>query len=97
MGGTSNLITDCLILDGNPADTDLTDHMLDRHKDIYGQYTLKVALEGGFTSKPNLESAKGNMLFTRYDTLGKRDELKSIDTLCLINAGKKALFIHLLG
>ena len=59
-GGASNLITDCIILDGNPADTDLTDQMLDRHKDIYGQYPLKVALDGGFASKPNLESAKGN-------------------------------------
>jgi IS5 family transposase len=58
-GGASNLITDCLILDGNPADTDLTDQMLDRHKEIYGQYPLKVALDGGFASKDNLESAKG--------------------------------------
>jgi IS5 family transposase len=58
-GGASNLITDCLILDGNPADTDLTDQILDRHKDIYGQYPLKVALDGGFASKENLESAKG--------------------------------------
>jgi IS5 family transposase len=58
-GGASNLITDCLILDGNPADTDLTDQMLDRHEKIYGRYPLKVALDGGFASKPNLESAKG--------------------------------------
>ena len=58
-GGASNLITDCLILDGNPADTDLTDQMLDRHEKIYGHYPLKVALDGGFASKPNLESAKG--------------------------------------
>jgi len=58
-GGASNLITDCLILDGNPADTDLSDQMLDRHKEIYGQYPLKVALDGGFASKDNLDSAKG--------------------------------------
>lgn len=58
-GGASNLITDCLILDGNPADTELTDLMLDRHKDIYGHYPLKVALDGGFASRPNLNSAKG--------------------------------------
>lgn len=57
-GGASNLITDCLILDGNPADTDLTDQMLDRHKEIYGQYPLKVAFDGGFASKDNLKSAK---------------------------------------
>ena len=58
-GGASNLITDCLILDGNPADTTLTDIMLDRQKEIYDRYPLKVALDGGFASTDNLESAKG--------------------------------------
>jgi len=58
-GGRSNLITDCLILDGNPADTELPDQMLDRHKEIYGHYPLKAALDGGFASKVNLDSAKG--------------------------------------
>ena len=57
-GGASNLITDCLILDGNPADVQLTDQMFDRHKEIYGHYPLKAALDGGFASKPNLTSAK---------------------------------------
>ena len=58
-GGASNLITDCLILDGNPADTELSNQMFDRHKEIYGHYPLKAALDGGFASKPNLTSAKG--------------------------------------
>jgi IS5 family transposase len=58
-GGKSNLITDCLILDGNPADSELTGRMLDRHKELYGHYPLKVALDGGFASKENLQSAKG--------------------------------------
>jgi len=57
-GGSSNLITDCVILDGNPADTTLTDQMLDRQCDLYGRYPLKVALDGGFASKENLTSAK---------------------------------------
>jgi len=59
-GGSSNLITDCLILEGNPADSTLTNIMLDRQKEIYNRYPLKVALDGGFASKDNLESAKGN-------------------------------------
>ena len=58
-GGRSNLITDCLILDGNPADSELTDQMFDRHKEIYGHYPLKAALDGGFASKMNLNTAKG--------------------------------------
>jgi len=58
-GGASNLITDCLILDGNPADTTLPDIMLDRQKEIYDRYPLKVAFDGGFASTDNLKSAKG--------------------------------------
>ncbi len=57
-GGASNLILDCAILEGNPADTDLVVQMLDRQKQIYGRYPLKVALDGGFASKTNLSKAK---------------------------------------
>jgi len=80
-GGPSNLITDCLILDGNPADTDLTDQMFDRHKEIYGHYPLKAALDGGFASKPNLESAKGrgikDVCFAKKRGLEKEDMCRS--------------------
>ncbi len=57
-GGASNLIVDCLIVDGNPADSNLTIEMLDRQKELYGRYPLKVALDGGFASKDNLNKAK---------------------------------------
>jgi IS5 family transposase len=57
-GGASNLIVDCVIVDGNPADSTLTGQMIDRQNDIYCRYPLKVALDGGFASKENLESAK---------------------------------------
>jgi IS5 family transposase len=57
-GGASNLIVDCLIVDGNPADSSLTVEMLDRQKQLYGKYPLKVALDGGFASKENLNKAK---------------------------------------
>ncbi len=36
-GGKSNLIIDCVILDGNPADSKLTDKMIERQKDMYGR------------------------------------------------------------
>jgi transposase, IS5 family len=61
-GGASNLIVDCLIVDGNPADSSLTVDMLDRQKELYGQYPLKVALDGGFASKENLNKAKEKQL-----------------------------------
>jgi len=58
-GGRSNLITDCTIEDGNPADTDLVKKILDRQNEIYSRYPLKVAFDGGFASKENLDIAKG--------------------------------------
>ena len=80
-GGSSNLITDCLILDGNPADTDLTGQMLDRHKGIYGHYPLKTALDGGFASKPNLEAAKSkgikDVCFAKKRGLTEEDMCRS--------------------
>ena len=59
-GGGSNLILDCLITDGNPADSTLTQTMLERQREIYGRYPLKAALDGGFASKDNLKEAKKN-------------------------------------
>jgi len=56
--GPSNLITDCLVVKGNPADATLMEQMLNRHDQVYGRYPLKVALDGGFASKKNLEWAK---------------------------------------
>lgn len=61
-GGASNLILDCVILKGNPADSTLVETMLDRQEKIYNRYPLKVALDGGFASKGNLASAKGRKI-----------------------------------
>lgn len=59
-GGSSNLILDCVVLEGNPADSDLTGTMLARQADIYGRYPLKAAFDGGFASQDNLGKAKAN-------------------------------------
>ena len=61
-GGASNLILDCLIVEGNPADTDLAIPMLDRQKEIYNRYPLKVCFDGGFASKDNLKQAKARKI-----------------------------------
>lgn len=61
-GGASNLILDCLVLEGNPADTDLSIPMLDRQKQLYGRYPLKVCFDGGFASKDNLKEAKSRQI-----------------------------------
>jgi len=56
--GRSNLISDCLIVEGNHADASITVDILDCHEQIYGRHTLKVAFDVGFASKQNLEVAK---------------------------------------
>jgi len=57
-GGASNLILDCMILEGNPADSELTIPMLSRQKELYGRYPLKASFDGAFASKDNLAKAK---------------------------------------
>lgn len=57
-GGASTMILDCLIVRGNPADTDKYTPILQRQKDIYGRMPLKVSADGGFASKGNLVKAK---------------------------------------
>ena len=36
--------------------------MLDRQNELYGRYPLKVALDGGFASKDNLNTAKEKLI-----------------------------------
>jgi IS5 family transposase len=57
-GGKSNLILDCLIARGNPADSDQYLSMLERHKETFGKMPRQVSADGGFASKDNLADAK---------------------------------------
>lgn len=80
-GGASNFISDCLIVEGNPADSTLTCEMLDRHEQIYGRYPLNAALDGGFASKANLQAAKSrnikNVCFAKKRGLKEEDMCQS--------------------
>jgi IS5 family transposase len=80
-GGSSNLILDCVVLEGNPADSELTEMMLDRQDAIYGRYPLKAAFDGGFTSHANLEKAKANgvkdVCFSKGRGLAEEDMCRS--------------------
>ncbi|MDM8544011.1 transposase [Desulfococcaceae bacterium HSG9] len=76
-GGASNRILDCVILEGDPADTDLVGQMSDRQQQLYGRYPLKVAFDGGFASKDNLSKAKArNIKDVRF---AKKRGLKEAD------------------
>lgn len=56
--GPSSFVTDCQILDGNPADSTLVENMLQRHREIHGAAPKQVAFDGGFASKANVAIAK---------------------------------------
>lgn len=58
--GVSNLITDCVILDGNPADSTLTDQMMKRHTELFGHCAEQAAFDAGFASIENLEKLKAH-------------------------------------
>ncbi len=57
-GGASSMILDCVIADGNPADSSLTETMIDRQIEIYGKPPRQASFDGGFASKENLAIAK---------------------------------------
>jgi IS5 family transposase len=59
-GGVSNLILDCLIERGNPADSDRYQDLLERHKEQFGRVPRQVSADGGFASRNNLAFAKGS-------------------------------------
>jgi hypothetical protein len=74
-GGASNLILDCVVERGNPADCGFAIPMLDRQKQIYKRYPLKVCFDGGFASKDNLKLAKG-LVRSKMCALPKNAALK---------------------
>ena len=61
-GGSSNLILDCMIERGNPADSEKYKPLLERHASQYGRMPLKVSADGGFASHDNLVFAKGKQV-----------------------------------
>lgn len=79
--GRSSLVTDCTILEGNPADSTLAEQMVDRHIEILGKAPVQVAYDGGFTSKANLAAikAKGvvDVAFSKARTLKISDMVRS--------------------
>jgi IS5 family transposase len=75
--GASGLVLDCVILDGNPADSTLAVDMVERQADLYGQPPRQVALDGGFASKTNLRDIKN--LGVKDVAFHKRRGLKVAD------------------
>ena len=68
--GSSGLITDCVIAEGNPADSDMALPMLRRHARIVGRVPEQAAFDGGFASRENL--ARGKALGIKDLAFSKR-------------------------
>lgn len=68
-GGKSNLILDCRILDGNPADATIYGDVLDRIQESYGIVPRDIVTDGGYASKDNVGIAQGkgiiNIVFNK--------------------------------
>ena len=79
--GKSNLVIDCEIAEGNPADSDRFMDLLDRVKDVYGKYPRETSADGGFASAENVEDAKEagvtNVCFNKRCCLEISDMCKS--------------------
>jgi IS5 family transposase len=56
--GVSSLVLDCVVLEGNPADSTLAIGMIQRHTSLYDEVPAEVVFDGGFTSRANLEELK---------------------------------------
>jgi IS5 family transposase len=80
-GGQSNLIIDCLIERGNPADSERFQELLDRQKKYYGRLPRQTSADGGFASKKNLGYAKEHQVkdavFSKKRGLSVMDMAKS--------------------
>jgi len=79
--GSSNLILDCLMERGNPADTEQFMTMLERQQEMYGRMPRQVASDGGYASKDNLGKAKQagvkDVSFSKKRGLAIEDMVKS--------------------
>ena len=79
--GKSNLILDCLIERGNPADSEQYIPMLKRHQGIFGYMPRQASADGGFASKKNLADAKElkvkDVAFAKRRSLVVLDMVKS--------------------
>ena len=56
--GATGLVLDCVVENGNPADSTLAVKMIERHHALYGRVPRQAAFDGGFASRGNVYSIK---------------------------------------
>lgn len=57
--GASGMILDCVVERGNPADSAMAPRMADRARQLLETPPSRIAFDGGYASKANLEEIKG--------------------------------------
>jgi IS5 family transposase len=81
-GGSSGLILDCLIEQGNPSDAMIYPSLLERQIDLFHRPPRQVAADGGFASQDNLKIAKSkgvkDVMFAKKRGLRLLDMVKSL-------------------
>jgi IS5 family transposase len=79
--GASGLVTDVVVLRGNPTDSTLAVSMIERHKQLFGNVPLQASFDGGFASRDNLADIKDpgvqDVAFSKRCRLGISDMVKS--------------------
>ena len=79
--GATGLVIDCVIEDGNPADSTLAVKMIERQIDLYGRPPRQVSFDGGFSSKDNLVAIKAlgvdDVAFSKAPGIDVLDMVKS--------------------
>lgn len=80
-GGVSGLISDVVVERGNPADATLAVTMIQRQCKLYGRPPRQSSMDGGFTSKANLDAIKKlgveDVAFSKHGSLPVTDMVKS--------------------
>jgi len=56
--GSSGMVLDWVVEEGNPADSTLVTRTIERLEEIYGRVPRQAAFDGGYASRQNLEDAK---------------------------------------
>jgi IS5 family transposase len=79
--GKSGLVTNCQLVQGNPADSDFFLDLLNQHKKIYGKVPRQTSADGGFASEDNVYEAKEmgvkDVCFSKHVGLEIKEMVKS--------------------
>jgi transposase, IS5 family len=79
--GKSNLVIDCEIAEGNPADSEKFMDLLEQVSKLYGRYPRQTTCDGGFASKENVIEAKKrgikDVCFTKRCAMDPEEMCKS--------------------